>query len=239
MQAFNALRNKPSVAIGIVVALLAVAIALLVALRPSDATAQIRAQVFDDVNALADLSPTTVGRLFPGDDVAALQRAGVDPASFYRTLFDGVQCTVDGVDVAGDAAVVHMHVTGRDLARAFDSYRAGLAGRLATRDGRDELASLGDDQAVRLGVEDFVAAVESAPDAYVTTRLDLAYVRSGSAWVASDPTALGTALLGGLDPVVALRDAPSVPDAADVQTDSPHSSVVATVDDDGYATYVG
>ena len=203
----------------------------------ADVASQVREQSNADIAALAALDAESVAKYFSATDIQTLEDAGIDPVEFYGTLFEGVQCTVAGVDVTDNQAIAHLYVTGRDLSVVFDALRSNLAGRVATAEGRDALKDLDDSQAKAESIREFLQIAEQTPATFATTRLDIAYIRDGSTWRLADAAELGHALMGGFDAATAASSLPELQNTAEVQTETPYTSVVAEVGEDGTTTY--
>ena len=173
-----------------------------------------------DMASLSSLTTESARSIFDSDFTDQLEAAGIDPASVYGPLFANLTYTVDGIDVAEDEATISLTITNLDLAAVFEAYTDAVTDELMTDEGRQSLASLDDNGLLVHLMDVLVQCATSGEIGTVTTSVDLTYTKEGSRWQASDPTALTTALLGGLDVSGLASEAQAEASAAETAQDT-------------------
>lgn len=160
----------------------------------------IKSMIKEQFSQLEQVTDANIEEVFGDDEIAELQKYGIDAIEFYNACIKRFDYEIEDVSVSDDTATATLSVTNLDFATVVASWTDDMSAYLTSEEAVNDYTNLGEDGMIAKVMGQFVErlAGDDAPTKTASVTLDLE--KNGKTWEFSDEDQVVSAIFAGADP---------------------------------------
>ena len=160
----------------------------------------IKSMIKEQFSQLEQVTDANIEEVFGDDEIAELQKYGIDAIEFYNACIKRFDYEIEDVSVSDDTATATLSVTNLDFATVVASWTDDMSAYLTSEEAVNDYTNLGEDGMIAKVMGQFVErlAADDAPTKTASVTLDLE--KNGKTWEFSDEDQVVSAIFAGADP---------------------------------------
>ena len=160
----------------------------------------IKSMLKEQFGQLEQVTDANIEEVFGDDEIAELQKYGIDATELYNACVKRFDYEVEDVSISDDTATVTLSVTNLDFATVAASWTDDMTAYLTSDEAANDYTNLGEDGILAKVMGQFVErlAADDAPTKTASVTLDLE--KDGKTWEFSDEDQVVSAIFAGADP---------------------------------------